>query len=88
MEPTKIKDFPGRAVDAHLKATGLLPSEQADCECPNCGRLHRTLGFGKPPATRWQIAERQIGAALAPFALELHVDPAGNYSIVRKSTDI
>lgn len=27
MEPTKIKDFPGRAVDAHLKATGRLPGE-------------------------------------------------------------
>lgn len=86
MEPTKIKDFPGRAVDAHLKATGALPNET--CECPNCGRLHRTLGFGTPPATKWQIAERQISSALAAHGLELHIDPAGNYSVVRNSTDI
>lgn len=26
-QPTKIKSFPGRAVDAHLKATGKLPDE-------------------------------------------------------------
>jgi len=22
---------------------------QGDCQCPKCGRLHRDLGFGKPP---------------------------------------
>lgn len=20
------------------------------CQCPNCGRMHKNLGFGKPPA--------------------------------------
>lgn len=26
-KPTEIKDFPGRAVEAHLRATGKLPDE-------------------------------------------------------------
>lgn len=45
MTPTKIKDFPGRAVDATFKATGALPDEI--CQCPTCGRMHRHLG--SPP---------------------------------------
>lgn len=27
-KPTKIKDFPGRAVEAHLRETGRLPGEE------------------------------------------------------------
>jgi hypothetical protein len=33
-KPTKIKDFPGRAVDAHFKVTGLLPSEVPTADTP------------------------------------------------------
>jgi hypothetical protein len=45
LKPTQIKDFPGRAVDQHLKITGALPDEM--CQCPTCGRMHRHLG--SPP---------------------------------------
>ena len=34
-KPTKIKDFPGRVVDAHLKATGLLPNEVPAANTPS-----------------------------------------------------
>ena len=26
------------------------PTEPPECQCPQCGRLHRALGFGAPPA--------------------------------------
>jgi hypothetical protein len=45
LKPTQIKDFPGCAVDQHLKVTGALPDEI--CQCPICGRMHRHLG--SPP---------------------------------------
>jgi len=32
-------------------------------------------------------AEQQISAALRPFALELHVDPTGNYSVRVRDKD-
>jgi hypothetical protein len=41
LKPTQIKDFPGRAVDHHLKAMGALPDEM--CRCPTCGRMHQHL---------------------------------------------
>lgn len=25
-------------------------SGQPECQCPQCGRLHHSLGFGSPPA--------------------------------------
>jgi hypothetical protein len=43
-KPTRIKDFPGRAVEAHLRATGRLPGETL---VPTDGHV-RTIGWPDP----------------------------------------
>lgn len=51
-EPTKIKDFPGQAVEAHLRETGALPNElQYTAMTPN--QMIETCGDN--PANAWRI---------------------------------
>jgi hypothetical protein len=42
----------------------LEAAEGAVCECPKCGRMHRDLGFGKPPSGR-PISVAELEAILA-----------------------
>lgn len=39
------------------------PVQTTQCQCPTCGRIHWSLGFGKPPAARREAD--LLGAALA-----------------------
>ena len=32
------------------------------CQCPKCGKMHRNLGFGKPPSSRRPIHLKREGS--------------------------
>ncbi len=51
-EPTKIKDFPGQAVEAHLKETGALPNELQYTAMAS----HQILETCGTDAARWATA--------------------------------
>ncbi|MDE2021157.1 MAG: hypothetical protein KGJ13_12545 [Patescibacteria group bacterium] len=40
-----------------------------DCQCPKCGRLHKNLGAGKPPASISGASEYDLGIHSNPDAM-------------------
>jgi len=51
------------------------------CECPRCGRMHKSLGFGEPPHIRDEIAE--LRAQLRENIEQTHIAQQEMYVVAR-----
>src|SRR6266705_5092199 len=41
------------------------PAVDDVCQCPKCGRMHRNLGFGRPPRSHVPVTLAELEALLA-----------------------
>lgn len=61
------------------------PAEIEECQCPKCGRLHRSLGFGKPPASISEPPSPPAAVDVSEEAVQRSADAIKKYATDSKT---